>query len=227
MTRHTNLSAFAKGNRGFTLVELLVILAILLVLAALIGVGLSSARERSAITQSSNNLRQLGLLAQQYAAENSGFLPVRDFGPAAAAQFQWTSALYTMAYDKPFPGWVPADTGANLKGTIFYSPMMKSDEGTPLRSYGINRYLARLPLRINLEPDNRLRLVAVNRPSETLLFADARNGSDVSEGSPNTARKLQFRNNGRALICFVDGHVESRLPSEVPTSSSDVFWSGK
>lgn len=226
VTRNRNPSAFAKGNIGFTLLELLAALAILLVLAALIGAGLSAARERSAIAQSSNNLRQLGLLAQQYAAENSGFLPVRDFGPSAAAEFQWTSALYTMAYDKPFPGWVPGSTGENLKGTIFYSLMMKSDEGPPLRSYGINTHLTRTP-RLNLEPDNRLRLVAVSRPSATLLFADTRNGSDVSAGVPNTPRKLQFRNNGRALICFVDGHVESRLPSEVPTSSSDVFWSGK
>jgi prepilin-type N-terminal cleavage/methylation domain-containing protein/prepilin-type processing-associated H-X9-DG protein len=212
---------------AFTLLELLVALAIIAVLAGLIFLGLSSAQERSAIAKSSSNLRQLGLLAQRYAAENNGLLPVRDFAPAAAAAFQWTSALYTMAYGKPFPGWVPAATAENLKDTIFHSPMMKSDEGPPLRSYGINRYLARKPLTNNTEPDNRLSLAAVGRASATLLFADARNGSDVSEGDPNTPRKIQFRNNGRALLCFVDGHVESRLPDEVPRSSADVFWSGK
>jgi prepilin-type N-terminal cleavage/methylation domain-containing protein/prepilin-type processing-associated H-X9-DG protein len=229
--RNPKLHAFARGSLGFTLLELLVTVAIILVLAALIGAGLSSVRERSAIAQSSSNLRQLGLLAQQYATDTNGFLPGRDFEPAAAAAFQWTRALYEMAYDKPFPGWVPADTGANLKGTIFYSPMMKLDEGPPLRSYGINHYLARIPSSNNTEPDNRLRLVALSRPSATLLFADARHGSNVTENisntPPTTPRKIQFRNNGRALMCFVDGHVESRLPSEVPTDRNDVFWSGK
>ncbi len=214
-----------SNRSAFTLLEMLVALAILVVLAALIGAGLSSAQERGAIAQSSKNLRQLGLLAQQYAAENNGFLPVRDFSPNLA--FNWSHALYPMAYDnKPFPGWVPTDTGANLKGTIFYSPVMKSEEGSPLRSYGINTYLTRTP-RLNLEPDNRLRLSSLERPAATLLFADARNGSDLGAGAPNTPRKIQFRNNGRALMCFVDGHVESRLPGEVPTNQQDVFWSGK
>lgn len=214
---------------AFTLLEMLVTLAIVAVLAALIFLGVSSAQERSAIAQSSSNLRQLGLLAQQYAADNNGFLPVRDFGPNLA--FNWLHALYPMAYGKPFPGWVPATTGANLKGTIFDSPMMKPKEGTPLRSYGINDYLARKPSSNQTEPDNRLRLAALIKPAATLLFADARHGSNLTVNTsptpPTTSRKIQFRNNGRALMCFVDGHVESRLPSEVPTNQQDVFWSGK
>jgi len=217
-----------NARSAFTLIEMLVALAIIALLAVLIFLGLSSARERSAIAQSSSNLRQLGLLAQQYAMDNNGFLPGRDFSPATAAALQWTKVLYELAYGKPFPGWVPSDTGESLKGTIFYSPMMKPAEGTPLRSYGINSYLVR-NLVFNVEPDNRLRGAAVSRPSATLLFADVRKSSAASESN------IQFRNNGRALLCFVDGHVESRLPSssaksrpdEVPTDRNDVFWSPK
>jgi len=209
---------------AFTLLETLVALAILVVLAALIGTGLSSARERSAIAQSSQNLRQLGLLTQQYVAENNGFLPVRDFTPI---RYNWLTALHPLAYDEPFPNFLPSSTGVNLKNTIFYSPVMKPDEGAPLRSYGINTYLAADPLSVGTLPDNRIRIIALARPSATLLYADARNKSDLRPGALNAVGTLQFRNNGRALICFVDGHVESRLPEEIPTNRLDVFWSGK
>jgi prepilin-type N-terminal cleavage/methylation domain-containing protein/prepilin-type processing-associated H-X9-DG protein len=203
---------------AFTLLEMLVALAIIVVLAALVGAGLSSAQERSAIAQSSQNLRQLGLLAQRYATDNNGFLPVRDFVPT---QFNWAYALYPLAYDnKVFPDFVPLATGANLKNTIFYSPVLKPEENTPLRSYAMNNYLAKNHAIYNIA-DNRIKLVSVDRPSATVLFADGRNSSVLTPSS------IQFRNNGRALICFVDGHVESRLPSEVPTNPQDVFWSRK
>jgi prepilin-type processing-associated H-X9-DG protein len=122
---------------------------------------------------------------------------------------------------------MPSETGINLKGTMFHSPVMKSEEGSPLRSYGINSYLAADSLAINLLPDNRMKPVSLVRPAATILFGDSRNKSDLSAGQPNTVGKPQFRNNGRALFCFVDGHVESKLPSEVPTNRLDVFWSAK
>jgi prepilin-type N-terminal cleavage/methylation domain-containing protein/prepilin-type processing-associated H-X9-DG protein len=223
--RFSTMPRLTITRSAFTLVEVLIVIAIILILGALAVPALSSVRERAAIAQSSQNLRQLGLLTQQYAADNNGYLPVRDFGPNV--NLNWTYALYPLAYNKPFPSFMPFETGINLKGTIFHSPVMKSEEGSPLRSYGINGYLAADSLVINLLPDNRMKLVSIVRPTATVLFGDSRNKSDLSAGQPNTVGKPQFRNNGRALLCFVDGHVELRLPSEVPTNRTDVFWSGK
>lgn len=216
------LKTFTRS--GFSLLEVLITVAILIVLAGLIAGGLSLGLERASISKSSNNLRQLGILTRQYAAENDGYMPARDFTPA---RFNWFNALYPLAYDKPFPNFVPSETGMNLRDTIFYSPVMQPDEGTPQRSYGINTYLVAEPLSVNTRPDNRIKLVSLAKPSATLLFADARNKSDLRPGAPNTNGRLQFRNNGRALICFADGHVESRLPDEVPSNQLDIFWSGQ
>lgn len=58
-----------KRARGFTLVELLVVIAIIGVLATLLMPALMKARERGNRTKCSNNLRQIGMGAIQYADE--------------------------------------------------------------------------------------------------------------------------------------------------------------
>ncbi len=67
MRRHRTL--------GFTLVELLVVIAIIGVLVALLLPAVQSAREASRRTACTNNIRQMGLAAQNFADAN-GKLPV-------------------------------------------------------------------------------------------------------------------------------------------------------
>ncbi len=60
---------------GFSLVELLTVIAIIGVLAAIIIPTVSKVRERARTTQCLGNLRQLGLAGLMYAANNKGILP--------------------------------------------------------------------------------------------------------------------------------------------------------
>lgn len=75
-------------KRAFTLVELLVVLAIIAVLAALLLPVLGRARESARATACLSNLHQIGLALQIYVQENNNKLPVlRDAptDPAVAA----------------------------------------------------------------------------------------------------------------------------------------------
>lgn len=65
-----------RNNRGFTLVELLVVISIIALLVALLLPALANARMSAETTVCSNNERQLLLALNQYVTTNTGFFPL-------------------------------------------------------------------------------------------------------------------------------------------------------
>src|SRR4051794_18964131 len=64
------------GARGFTLVELLIVIGIIALLVAILMPALSRARQQAIQTQCLSNLRQLGMVIQLYANENNDRVPI-------------------------------------------------------------------------------------------------------------------------------------------------------
>ncbi|MFZ0825892.1 MAG: type II secretion system protein [Verrucomicrobiia bacterium] len=81
-----------ERDRGFTLTELLVVMATLALLAGLILPALAKSGDNSARTVCLNNLRQMGTALNLYAGENQDYLPWPNWGSDSAAPRGWLYA---------------------------------------------------------------------------------------------------------------------------------------
>jgi prepilin-type N-terminal cleavage/methylation domain-containing protein len=115
-------------KRGFTLVELLVVIGIIALLISILLPALGRAREAAQRTACLSNIRQLGIAMQQYANDNKDFIPI---GYMSQKQFSyvvnWNNANGTRVSQMGFlvSGNVISD------GKAFYCP----SEQDPQLSY--------------------------------------------------------------------------------------------
>ena len=81
--------------RGFTLIGLLVVIAIIAILAALLLPALAAAKEKAMAAKCTSNLRQIGLGCQLFADDNNQSLPFSyiDYLGTTNGQSQWLQDL--------------------------------------------------------------------------------------------------------------------------------------
>src|ERR1700722_1408387 len=81
----------SRGNaqRGFTLVELLVVIGIIAVLISILMPALTKARRQSELVQCASNMRQVGMGLLNYADQYDGYLfpPNMGWGPSQVFLF--------------------------------------------------------------------------------------------------------------------------------------------
>ena len=94
LLRHTLVKAYASNCRGFTLIELMVVIAIIALLAALILPALTRAKEQARCVKCLSNLHQVCLAYKTWALDHEGHYPWSlppeeggTYGPSAGQSY--------------------------------------------------------------------------------------------------------------------------------------------
>src|SRR5690242_17361226 len=90
-----------QTRRGFTLVELLVVIGIIALLISILLPSLNRARETANRVKCASNLRQIGQAIQLYSNENRGFFPRTYFDGSGNVTTNMVSNMGSQASD-PF-----------------------------------------------------------------------------------------------------------------------------
>lgn len=196
------------SEAAYTLVEMLAAIALVGILAVLLVPTAKGILERAAISKSANNLRQIGVAVSGYVVDNNGALPSKKFEDE---EQNWIVDAYQRFYGKKWPGFVPWETGENLRGTIFLSPVLKSTEPKPWRAYGWNG-------RLQTGGETPPRMAMISNPAGAILCGDAQSVSNIDH------TKIAYRNGGKALMLMADFHVQPFAPAEIPANVTDPMW---
>lgn len=225
--RYSKMGAVKKGSAAFSLLELLTVVAVLGILAALLLAGQKKALRQAGLTNCAANLRQISVGFNLYNSENDGtFPPHWGVGPSGDV-IAW--------YGFIAPYFVGMKTPQETMSKVFHCPTNPRPREADInylstarnvdQSYGYNySYLTSNP-----EWSQKLRAHTISDKTKFVLAGDIptfKQESDIVR-FPSSATDVRLypavtpdlsalngvsqRHGGGANFLFLDGHVEYQI----------------
>ncbi|MDA0348757.1 MAG: prepilin-type N-terminal cleavage/methylation domain-containing protein [Verrucomicrobia bacterium] len=197
------------SNKGFTLVEMITVITIIGILAALLFPTITSYLRRGQRTQSLNSLKQISGAYFQYRSDNNGRnLPLRISKNPASGQdavFEINS-VYHIAYEFAWRGYlndgtvyqIPTDLHVEQQGAFPQSVAERDSTDAP---WIITQSFSNAPISFDLVAG-----LSSNAPSSTPVALTR--GLDPQTGEWSSDESVSPYGADGGHIAFLDGHVE-------------------
>ncbi len=226
----------SSPRSAFTLVELLVVLAIVAVLAALLVPAARSALDTARSTKCASNLRQIGLALSAYASDNNNAYPPLTDAVAAKDWDQAAIAPYLPLRPGGQQNAVFTCPAANFKGYAWAAASRAYSAADGLT--GINPTTGQISVNY-VTP--RFRATILHADTTILLFDGVQSGTGrfsalvvpwgMIYNSPDlkpasaASTYIDYRHGKAARFLMADGHVESR-PHAQAAAITQAVWQG-
>ena len=244
----------SRKRAGFTLVELLVTIAVMAILASLLGSSMAGARVAARRTVCINNLRELEIGVSLYVTDH-GYYPHPSYLGSSS------SGLVVLFGQKAvmWPEAIEPYTKSKWESGVYRCPDYKGitsgpidDPATAYGSYGYNKYGVNRDGLYNPLDQNEWRKDSdVVAPAQMIALGDAplfpyshlisaptliglntilfnySLSEDSSDGSRLVARGYRARHRARENMAFCDGHVETGRLEKYHAQTANVarLWS--
>lgn len=212
--RHAGLLRFSPrraGRRGFTLVEMIVVVAIIMLLAAMLFPVLEAALGNAESTSCLSNLHHLGMAARLYCDDyDERIVPARlpTGGPTSIC---WDVTIQSYLHNRLILLCPSDETPRRLPNSL-----------CELHSYGINLELAEVGGYLG----SALRLLDLSDPAGCVLFCELNSQRFATHGvnyEMDGLQRVAVRRHGNgANYAFADGHTKWLLPER--TEQPNNAW---
>ena len=236
-----------SDTKAFTLIELLIVIAIIAILAGMLMPALGSAKERSTAVSCVNNQKQIGIASGLYIDDNRGIVPGATGGWCCSRGTWVGKNVNQRRVDLRTKGSVASYTDPVSKGcpavialAIAQLGPQSEDGSATAQSVGTCRgggfgWNVNAGFRDLTTGGAKLNASRILKPSQAVLLSDSQlewsAGLSVypyyltprttvsTAGGGSFGATQAFRHGNRANCMWADGHVSSEVPGELGTSA--------